>query len=411
MNDYKYLNDIKRISPDNDFINYIAERVYSNEYRGVQCSQHNRLTFNYFSNLISIIYNVAGENTFDIHIGDDNGSRQPNAQTYYQIVDLIKQKVGKGTVNSVKKNTFPDIARMGFLNRYDQSGNKIVEGASRAVVYSVSLSSLGCKFAKATAFEKIKLFTDGVDVLTQNTASELVEILYLNDLGIDYIDILEFMYIFSDDRKGITTNDKLRLMLEYRHLSTYQKSQLDEKLKLFCNPNNRKQYDNKTLLRDYNNWKNESQQIYGLLANSTYFKVENSKLILNTGNYGIFDSNANRGTKAKIEYFKNHKIQKTAGYDLHHIVPFSRALNKNDAIFIDDFKNLIYLKEKKHDEFTISGSKHVILKHTQNNPNLIFVDFDDNFILVDISNDALISTELLPAIKEYNKHLIKKFYQ
>lgn len=241
MNDYKYLNDIKRISPDNDFINYIVERVYSNEYRGVQCSQHNRLTFNYFSNLISIIYNVAGENTFDIHIGDDNGSRQPNAQTYYQIVDLIKQKVGKGTVNSVKKNTFPDIARMGFLNRYDQSGNKIVEGASRAVVYSVSLSSLGCKFAKATAFEKIKLFTDGVDVLTQNTASELVEILYLNDLGIDYIDILEFMYIFSDDRKGITTNDKLRLMLEYRHLSTYQKSQLDEKLKLFCNPNNRKQ--------------------------------------------------------------------------------------------------------------------------------------------------------------------------
>lgn len=376
----------------------------------MQCSQHNRLTFDYFANLISVIYSVAGNEIFAIHVGDDRGEKQPQAHTYYKVVEKIKEVVGKGTINSVKKNTFPDIAKMGFLNRYDKDGIKITEGASRSGVYSVGLSELGVKFAQATAFEKIKSFTDGVDILTRNAASELVELLYLNDFGIDCIDILEFMYILSDDRDGITTNDKLRLLLEYRRLSSVEKERLDENLKLFCNPKNRETFNNKTLLRDYSNWKNESQQIYGLLANSTYFKVEKTKLILNTGNYGLFDVNANRGAKAKSEYFKNHQVSKTAGYDLHHIVPFSKAQNKRDAVFVDDYKNLIYLKDKKHDEFTIAGSKHVIMKHTENTPHILFLDFDDSFILVDITKDALVSSSLLPMVKEYNRMLLRKFY-
>lgn len=410
MEDYKYLREIENISSSNTFVKYIVDRVSSNDYRGMQCSQHNRLTFDYFSNLVSVIYNVAGSSIFDIHIGDDIGEKQPQAYTYYKVVDCIKACVGKGTINSVKKNTFPDIARMGFLNRYEKGGDKIIEGTLRSRVYSVGLSELGVKFAKATAFEKIKLFTDGVDILTKHAASELVELLYLNDYGIDKIDILEFMYILSDDRREITSNDKLRLLLDYRRLTVAEKNKLDENLKAFCNPQNRRKFENKTLLRDYGNWKNESQQIYGLLANSTYFKVEGTELILNTGNYGLFNAKANRGAKAKADYFKNHNVNKTDGYDLHHIVPFAKAQNKSDAVFVDDFKNLIYLSDKKHAEFTISGSKNVILKYTQNNPNVLFMDFNDSFILVDITKDALFSPSLLPIVKEYNIQLLKKFY-
>lgn len=410
LEDYKYLRELESISSNNTFIHYIIDRVSSNDYRGIQCSQHNRLTFDYFSNLVSIIYSVAGSTIFEIHIGDDNGEKQPQAFMYYKIVDKIKQSVGKGTINSIKKNTFPDMARMGFLDRYDKKGIKIIERNSRHGVYSVGLSELGIKFANASAFEKIKLFTDGIDILTKNTASELVELLYLNDYGIDRVNILEFMYILSDDRENITENDKLRLLIDYRRLSTYEKNKVDEYLKLFCNPSNRKKFNNKTLLRDYNNWKNESQQIYGLLANSTYFKVEGDFLILNTGNYGLFDAKANRGAKAKAEYFDKHNIPKTDGYELHHIIPFSKAQNKSDAIFIDDFKNLIYLSNNKHDEFTVSGSKNVIMKYTKNNSNILFMDFDDSFILVDINKDALVSEALLPVIKSYNQQLLRKFY-
>lgn len=410
MEDYKYLRDLEKISSSNEFINYIVDRVASNDYRGIQCSQHNRLTYRYFSELVSVIYDIAGENVFDIHIGDANGRLQGNAYVYYKVVDKIKEVVGKGTINSVKKNTFPDIARMGFLDRYDKNGIKIQEGSKRTPIHSVGLSALGLKFARASAFEKIKLFTDGVDILTRNAASELVEMMYLNDYGIDKIDILEFMYIISDDRINISFNDKLRLLLEYRRLSELEKLRVDECLKSFCNPVNRKSFDNKTLLRDYSNWKNESQQIYSLLANSTYFKVENNNLILNTGNYGLFSEQTKRGDRAKSEYYKNHNVKKHDGYELHHIVPFSKAQNKSDAVFIDDYKNLIYLKNDKHLEFTSKGNKNVILKYTQNNPNVLFMDFDDSFIIVNVDVDALVSKHLLPAIKEYNQKLLKKFY-
>ncbi|MDE6850817.1 MAG: hypothetical protein K2J54_05785 [Clostridia bacterium] len=410
MEDYKYLRQLESIAPENAFIKYISERVTSDDYRGIQCSQHNRLTFNYFCKLVEAIYKIAGDEVFAIHVGDDNGVAQPQAKKYYEVVEAIKIAVGKGTINSVKKNTFPDIARMGFLERYDKHGIKISEGASRQPVYSVGLSKSGIKFATASAFEKIKLFTDGVDILTKNAASELVELLYLNDYGIDSIDILEFMYIISDDRFGVSFHDKLNLLLEYRRLSHVQKLRVNDCLKNFCNPENRRDYANKTLLRDYSNWKNESQQIYGLLANSTYFKVENNKLILNTGNYGLFDEHTVRGEKAKREYFKFHNVSRNDAYELHHIVPFSKAENKSDAVLIDNYKNLIYLNSEKHSQFTVAKNRNVILKYNRENPELLFLDFNNGYILVDITKDALFSPTLLPAVKEHNETLLKKFY-
>lgn len=410
MDDYKYLRQLEAIDPTNAFIRYIIERVIDDNYRGIQCSQHNRLTFDYFSKLIEAIYLVAQDKVFDIHIGDDKGVLQPQANKYYEVVCEINNSVGKGTINSVKKNTFPDIARMGFLNRYDKNGNKVVESGDRQGIYSVGLSEMGIRFANASIFGKIKLFTDGIDILTQNTASQLVELLYLNDYGIDNLTILEFMYIFSDDRPRVSYNDKLYYLLEYRKLSPLQKSKVDECLKNFCNPENRRYLHNKLPLRDYNNWKNESLQIFGLLGNSTYFKVDHDKLILNTGNYGIFDEQTVRKAQAKNEYFKLHNVPRNCNFELHHIVPFSTAQNKSDTVLIDNYKNLIYLSNSKHKEFTIANSKNIILNYKTDNSQMIFLDFDNGFILVDTSTDALLNPTLLPEIKRHNELLIRKFY-
>ncbi len=410
MEDYKYLSKIERINPQNDFLTYITERVAHNDYRGIQCSQHNRLTFDYFDAVLNSIYNIASDEIFDIHVGDDHDNIQPQASTYYALVKTVKQKTGKGTINSIKKNTFPDLARMGFLDRYDKEGNIIDEFKGRSSIYSVRLSNLGKEYVVSEKFNKIKLFTDGVDKLTKNTASELVELLYLNEYGINSIDILEYMYILSDDRPGISYNDKLGLLIEYRKLSFLEKQKVDDYLKLFCNPANRKQHQNKTLLRDYSNWKNESQQIYGLLSNSTYFKVEKNKLILNTGNYGIFDENTPRKEKSKVEYIKYHNINKSIEFEFHHIVPFSMASNKNDTIYLDSYKNLIYLHKDKHLEFSARGNKNVRLRYDEDKENILFLDFDDGFIIVDMSREALIEKKLLPLLKKYNDSLIRRFY-
>lgn len=410
MEDYKYLSKIERIEPKNDFLTYITDRVVDNDYRGIQCSQHNRLTFDYFDAVLNSIYDIAGDEIYDIHIGDDNDKPQPQASTYYAVVKLVKHKTGKGTINSIKKNTFPDLARMGFLDRYDKEGNIIDEFKGRKPIYSVRLSNLGKEYVTSEKFNKIKLFTDGVDKITENTASDLVELLYLNEYGINSIDILEYMYIFSDDRPNISYNDKLGLLVEYRKLSFLEKQKVDYYLKLFCNPANRKKHKNKTLLRDYSNWKNESQQIYGLLANSTYFKVENNKLILNTGNYGIFDVNTTRKEKSKLEYIQYHNIDKGIEFEFHHIVPFSMASNKNDTIYLDSYKNLIYLHKDKHLEFTRRGNNNVRLRYEEGKEEILFLDFEDGFIIVDMIREALMKKSLLPSLKKYNDSLIKRFY-
>lgn len=296
------------------------------------------------------------------------------------------------------------------MDRYDKNKKLITTQNKRKKVYAAGLSVQGVKFAGANVLERIKLFTDGVDIITKQTASELVEFLYLNDCDIDSIDILEYMYIFSDDRDDISFNDKTRLLLEFRKLSRIEREKIGSLLKLFCNPKNRKPLNNKKLLRDYNNWKNESQQIFGLFANSTYFKVENNKLILNTGDYGLFNAAAKRGEKGKYEYFNRHAAEKSTDFELHHIVPFSKAQTKSDALLIDDFKNLIYLHKRKHEEFTSKQNKNVIFKYEKNNPNVIFLDFKDGFIMVDITKEARFSRRLSESVKLYNNKLLKKFY-
>lgn len=419
MTDYQILRSIEQLSANNQFLSYIIDRVQDDNYRGIQCSQHNRLTYDYFKNLLQVIYEIAGEDMFGIHVGDDNGEMQPEAQVYYKIVDEINVRIGKGTINSVKKNTFPDLARAGLIERYDKNGNSIKEFFSigeykslkkRVSVYFVGLSPLGLKFVQAkTEFERRKYYTDAVDLLTKNAASDLVELLSTDD-RFDSINILEFMYILSDDRDGVHYNDKLMYLTDYRALGSVQKEELNKLLQAYCNP--ARNVGTKINARDYSNWKNESQQIFGLLNNSTYFKVINENLILNDGRFGLFVQSAKRSQKPKNEYFNYHGIKPVPDYELHHVIPFKRATNQQDAQFIDDERNMIYLSSKKHDEFT--RTQNINIRTSYSDPNMLFLQLDsiNNVIIVDLNkNDALLAKKNIQEVLDYNKKLLQKFYQ
>lgn len=418
MTDYQILKSIEQLEPNNQFLSYIVDRIQDDNYRGIQCSQHNRLSYSYFKSLIQTIYDKAGDKRFYIHIGDDNGIRQSEAAIYYGIVDSIKAKVGKGTINSVKKNTFPDLARAGFLYRFDKHDEKIIEsfavgedktGQKRDSVRAVQLSPLGVRFATAqTEFERRKYYTDMVDVLTKSAAAELVELLSTDD-RFDTISLSEFMYILSDDRENIHYNDKLLYLTEYRRLTQEQQTRLSALLRLYCTPE--RNHGPKTAARDYHNWKNESQQIFGLLSNSTYFKVVDEQLLLNNGQYGLFVQKAERRQKPKDAYFKYHHISKQAGYELHHIIPFNRAQTQSDAQWIDDERNLIYLSSAKHAEFTATQNSNVRTSYTR--PILSFLQLDtiDKIISVDIDNeDAIVAKDRINDMVEYNRRLLEKFY-
>ena len=131
---------------------------------------------------------------------------------------------------------------------------------------------------------------------------------------------------------------------------------------------------------------------------------------MNTGNLGLFDPNAQRRERAKTEYFEKHKIANCKGYELHHIIPFSKALNKSDAAFLDDYKNMIYLDSHKHSEFTNVGNRHVQLEYNKDDPRILFLAFDNSYIIVEAGKDAKLDMDLLPQMKNYNLQLLRKFY-
>lgn len=418
MTDYQILKSIEQLVPNNLFLSYIVDRIQDDNYRGIQCSQHNRLSYSYFKSLIQTIYDKVGDKRFYIHVGDDNGIKQAEAATYYDIVGTIKAIEGKGTINSVKKNTFPDLARAGFLYRFDKHSEKIIEsfavGANkntkkRENVQAVQLSPLGVRFATAqTEFERRKYYTDMVDVLTKSAATELVELLSTDD-RFDAISMSEFMYILSDDRENIHYNDKLLYLTEYRRLTQEQQTRLSALLRLYCDPE--RNHGSKIDARNYHNWKNESQQIFGLLSNSTYFKVVDEQLILNNGQYGLFVQRAERRQKPKDAYFKYHQISKQAGYELHHIIPFNRAQTQSDAQWIDDERNLIYLSSAKHAEFTATQNINVRTSYTRPILSFLQVDSINNIINIDVErDDAKIAMDKINDMVEYNRRLLKKFY-
>lgn len=418
MTDYQILKRIEQLTPNNLFLSYIVDRIQDDNYRGIQCSQHNRLSYSYFKSLIETIYEKAGDERFFIHVGDDDGVKQTEAATYYDIVDTIKALEGKGTINSVKKNTFPDLARAGLLYRFDKQGEKIAEafavGEGKSIqkrnnVRAVQLSPLGVKFATAkTEFERRKYYTDMVDVLTKSAATELVELLSTDD-RFEMVRMSEFMYILSDDRADIRYNDKLLYVTEYRKLTIEQQRQLDVLLRQYCDPSRNR--GNKTTARDYHNWKNESQQIFGLLSCSTYFKVVEEQLMLNNGQYGLFIQKAERRQKPKDAYFAYHHISKQAGYELHHIIPFNRAQTQSDAQWIDDERNLIYLSSAKHAEFTATQNINIRTSYARPILSFLQVDSIDNIININVEqDDAKIDLDRVNDMVEYNRRLLAKFY-
>ena len=103
MKNYELLKTIENIDSKNLFLEYIVDRVQDDNYRGIQCSQHNRLSYDYVKNLMMTIFELAENNRIRIHVGDDSGEKQPEADIYYKIVSSTKNISGKGTINSLKK--------------------------------------------------------------------------------------------------------------------------------------------------------------------------------------------------------------------------------------------------------------------------------------------------------------------
>ena len=400
------LDKIVSIDQGNIFLRYIVTRLQSDDYRGWHVSQHNRFTMDDVEIMLNEINSVAKTSYFAIPPGDYAADFALNKsfKDYNNIVNQINSKMGKGTINSVKKTFFPDLERMGFLKR-----EKLVPAQNSRKIPHGKLTSNAVEFLDVSnnLIEKYKKFTDGIDKLFGSKMSDLAEIIHLSDYANDVISIYEFMFILSDNSDDL---DKIKLLDSYRSLKNYHKEKVTDLIKQYANPENFS--GTKKEKRDFHNWKNESQQIMNLLKTTVYFEVfQNREFRLNGSNTGFFQSSPRRRSTPKREYFNFHEVQKREKFELHHIVPISSARNQEEAKNIDDYRNLIYIHRKKHKRISRNRDRNVILTIDPN--EAIFSDFENAHHIKAINEEhAAYSRDArkIEKLKKHNKKLIKSIF-
>ncbi len=411
----KKLQPILDIDNSNNFLKYIVGRLQKNDYRGVHISQHNRYDLEFVISVLRAIKNEVGDALFEIPRGDYSERENvrkyniDNYQDFKKITDEVYSSTGRTTYNSIKKNFFVDFHRMGLITRYDK--NKTPSNPyKRTIIHYVSLTDETSRLLNSNnIIEKHRIFTDVLDKnLFNSYLSNLVDLIFNSQYKGDVISIHEFMFIFTDTE----LNNPIELLNKYRELKQHQKDKLLNLIQEYANPDNFS--GDKTQKRDFHNWINETQQMFMLLKQTSYFQIDenNQNIALNIGNYGIFSiENIKRSDKPKQEYFKLHKQKKQNDFELHHIVAISKSRNKEEVAMLDNVHNLIYLHKNKHLEITKKKNIHVYLSI---NPTIAkFCDFDSTKIQANNGINSLYSTNntVLQKLEYHNKKAIKAIYE
>lgn len=410
----KILQEIIKIDTSKDCLNFIVERIKSDNYRGIQISQHNRYTKKEILIILHEIYNLVGENLMQIRTTDL--SKRPinidGEEKYAELTNNISIKLSRCTQDSLRKNIFVDMHRMGLINRYNAK-NKALSPSEKGIKKYISISKLGISLLKEkNIFSQNLLFTRALENLLKGFGEEILNIALELGSKMPYIskdEVLLFASFLNQNLNDKTYSRSLivNFIKEYRRLSKYQKNSLIHKLQTYCNPDNF--LGNKTQKRDFHNWLNETQQIITLLSQMSYFEYDEKRgrLFIKIGKNGIYKDNAKlkRSIIEKRKYFKEHGVVKLDGFELHHVVPLCWAKSIIEFQILDDWKNLVYINAYSHAQITHNNNANVKLKFTDD--YVIFIDFENKEVkckkYIDISYDDSKQNIML----EYNNRLLE----
>ncbi len=391
---------------------FLADRIASVHYRGIQCSQHNRYDMDLIFTMINELYKIAGKNKMVIRTTDlkKRPANLPEEANYAIYVNNLSSKLGRCTQDSVRKNLFVDLHRMGLIERYNTKGAKLSPYKNGTKKY-VRVSDLGLDFIENThtLLEKRLRYTRAIDTLTNGLADELLAIAELDG----YITATEFQFFFSFCGKTLnkhryTITELIEYIHEFRRLSKYQREHAVRIVKEYCDPKAFK--GKKPDKRDFHNWLNETQQIFMLMGQTAYYELKNDTLKIRVGKDSVYE-NKEKFTRSKAErenYFKHHSVEKTKGFELHHIVPLCWAKNALEFSLLDVWKNLVYIDGYKHSIITQSGNIHIKLGF--NGQDATFTDFKGDKLLCKKGENILYHTKNQKTMQLYNKALLDSYH-
>lgn len=412
----KILQEITKIDPSKKCLNFIVERIKSNNYRGIHISQHNRYSKKEILIVLQEIYNLAGSNLIQVRTTDLSKRPQniEGEEKYAELTNNISLKLSRCTQDSLRKNIFVDMNRMGLINRYNKN-KEISDTFKKETKKYISISNLGLSLLKErNIFSQNLLFTRALNNLLKGLVEEVLNIiLELDSKKFPYLSKKEFLLFASFlnqklDDKTYSRSLIVDFIKEYRSLSKHQKKFLIYKIKTYCNPNNF--LGNKTQKRDYSNWSNEAQQIMKLLSKMSYFEYDEEKgrLFIKVGKNGIYKNKAKlkRSIIEKRKYFKKHGITlKLNGFELHHIVPLCWAKSIIEFQILDNWKNLVYIDAFSHAQITHNNNANVKLKFIDQ--YVIFIDFENKEVKCKKGTNILYDDSKQDIMLEYNKKLLE----
>ena len=390
---------VSNINPGNEALKFIDARLLDDGYRGNWSSQHNRYTMEKVVKILRLFDKYAPDKrrmairTTDLSKRPEN---TPDERIYAQFCNDCKLAVGIGTQDAMRKNIFVDLHRMGLIVRYDAARYPIDPLARRKVKY-VSLSDQGMKLIKAGKIEvEFFIFSKGVDKLLGGYISVLLDLLRDTELQLKNVTIYEFMFFVSaigtEASFNIGRRQCIDLIKSYRSLSRIQRHSVVEVLKDKLKPENYS--GSKTAKRDFHNWYNKAEQVYSILHQTVYFEVQDKKLVLKQG----------RSSNEKSRYFRNHKIKKALGFELHHVVPLGWSENEYQFKLLDKWENMVYIDGFSHAKITQNRNRNVVM--TANEDDLMLSDYNENQIYLENRKNILYSTNKQNIMLDYNRQLL-----
>lgn len=395
---YRYtINDLRNdivFGVPSNVTQYLFNRIQRVNYRGEHLSQHNRYTKDIIIIILQELNQTLQNNNLNVlQIRTTDISKRPiNTQEEYHysiLTNTIASCIGRITQDSLRKNLFVDMARMGLVNRFKPNGIRN-HPFDKSQTKFVNISDLGYDFLKEinaqnpNAFNINRIWTDALTNLHNGFEILLYDfMLDLQAQGGDSISYDEFAFFVSDLR--ITpANQLLNLLLEFKRLSLFQRELIINSVKKYANPNDNEIFYglDKTQVKDYYNWINEAQQLFMLLNDSVLFGVgdfREKELNIRTGSMGLIGNSAirlQRSIAQKNEYYVQHGLNRQAmrglGFELHHIIPLAYARNQNEFSVLDRWENMILIDGHSHAIITQNGSRNILLNF--NNFNIIFKD-------------------------------------
>ena len=377
----KYLefkNKLLSYSFGSPCLEFLANRIGSDNYRGLAPSQHNRYEMSDVLIIIEEIHKLVGAKQMQIRTTDSK-KRAYNTEeerTYSDCVKNIHNRCGKFTQDSLRKNLFVDMERMGFLHRYK-------EGKKKVVAVSLTQKALELLEYKDNPFQRDLIYIDALNSLLKNVTDILSHYFIVNDekKKATHIDIYDFMYFLSFSNCELnghtyTVDELIEYIDEFHSFSPIVREAIKDFISDYCNA---QQNGDKTDKRDLHNWKNEAQQVFKLLGQTPYFSEAKGKknmhyLELRTEKGAIFEDikKLKRSEQQKNEYYKNHNISKKKGFELHHIIPLHYATTPNEYYTLDVWENMIYIDGYNHSFLTQTGNKNSKLSF--NNTDVILTD-------------------------------------